>query len=90
MRKIKLNEMLDLPADTFEACPSFLLVGQKECIIEGKCKLVAYGEERIAFDIFHKGKYFVINGTDLTLSCLSSGNCSVRGRISSVGFEGVK
>ncbi len=90
MKKFKINELLDLPSDTFEPCPSFLLVGQKECIIDGKNQLISYSDEKIVFDVFHRGKKFVIRGKDLGLSCLSSGKCSVSGVIDSVGFEGEK
>ncbi len=89
-KKIRITQVLDLPEDAFDPCPSFLLIGQRECIIDGKCELISYSDEKIVFDIFYKGKRFYISGSELGLSCLSNGNCSVKGTICSVGFEGVK
>ncbi len=87
MKRIKLNEMFDLPKDAFEPTPSFLLIGQRECIIDGRCELISYSDREIIFDIFYKGKCIYIKGEDLNLSCLSSGKCSVVGNICSVEFE---
>ncbi len=90
MKKIKINEMLNLPKDAFSPAPSFLLVGMNECIIDGRCELISYSDSEIVFDIFYKGKCIYIRGEELNLSCLSSGKCSVVGNICSVEFARVK
>ncbi len=70
--------------------PSFLLVGQRECIIEGKCELVLYSDSHMAFGIFQGGKIFSIYGTSLSLACLTQGRCAVCGCIVRLEFEDEK
>lgn len=87
MKKIKNR---DLPPDALCSLPSFLLTGQSECIIDGKCELVYYSENCISFDIFYKSRILSIHGENLTLSCISQGSCAVCGKIERLEFVSKK
>ncbi len=80
----------DAPPDALSPLPSFLLTGQSECIIDGKCELVFYSDKCISFDIFYKNRIFSIYGAYLALSCISQGSCAVCGKIERIEFEDKK
>lgn len=87
---MKKNKNRDLPPDALSSLPSFLLTGQSECIIDGKCELVYYSEKCISFDIFYKSRIFSIHGEHLALSCISQSSCAVCGKIERLEFTDKK
>jgi len=81
----KLSNITNIPFDMATHLPYIKMYSNREIIIEDAGKLVHYSEDCIKVK---QGKNTVgIDGTDLKLICLATGDLRVAGFINSVYFE---
>lgn len=84
----RLGARLDIPREALPGSFGMTLSGQRELVVRGCKRILAYGEDRIELAV--GDIKLVIGGEGLLCSAFGAGSVTVTGKILALGFEEVE